>query len=334
MGYWPAWHELDPTCIAIESLTDVSYAFASIDTDGSLHLSNDAGLRSWVQQKKHYPNLRIHLAVGGGTKEARTQFDSMAASPHRMDRFARSARETVDAYGLDGIDIDWEHPLSIEAGRQHLTLMIKLREALPQPYRLSTALPAGEWALNFIPLAALAKQIDMLNLMAYDFVGAEWGFGLTGHQAQLYVVADGTGPSGNAAVKHVIDKGLPAAQIMLGIPLYGRSFGSTNGLREPFQGAGQQEAYLMKDLPPPGMQETYDPAAVAVFAVGNGEFITYDNQESVAAKAKYVQGKGLAGLFYWQIVGDRCGEESIIRAGFRTLNPEESRFNRAGSQGP
>ncbi|KPI45154.1 uncharacterized protein AB675_2381 [Cyphellophora attinorum] len=63
MGYWPAWQDFDPKGTKTDSLTDVNYAFASIDANGSLHLGNDSGLRSWVQQKKHSPNLRVHLAV-------------------------------------------------------------------------------------------------------------------------------------------------------------------------------------------------------------------------------------------------------------------------------
>ncbi|KPI45291.1 Endochitinase 1 [Cyphellophora attinorum] len=237
-----------------------------------------------------------------------------------MHRFTTSAREVVEYYGLDGIDIDWEYPRSVEAGQQFLELMTRLRQVLPQPYRLSTALPAGEWVLEFIPLAALAKQIDALNLMAYDFVGAHWGPGVTGHQAQLYASTGESGGSGNAGVQYVIDRGLPAAKIMLGIPLYGRTFESTDGLRRPFQGTGRQEAYLVKDLPLPGMQEVYDPAAVAVYAYGDGELITYDSKDSVTKKAEYARGKGLAGLFYWQIAGDRFGGDSLIRAGFMALN--------------
>ena len=77
----------------------------------------------------------------------------------------------------------------------------------------------------------------------------------------------------------------------------------------------------VKSLPLAGAEEHYDSNAVAAFSVNDEtkELITYDNQQSVTEKAKFVKDHGLAGLFYWQIAGDRCGSESLVKAGFEAL---------------
>lgn len=320
-GYWPAWKgEVDTSCVDVHAITHVNFAFAMIGYDGSIQVEVNEGLVSWIRQRENAPGLKVILAVGGGTGAATLSFASMAANPTKMQQFVRSVRDTVNRYNLDGIDIDWEYPGDAEQGQQFLTLMTALRNALPSPLRLSTALPAGEWILQYIPLVELAKQIDYLNLMAYDFVGANFAnVAMTGHQAKLFSTPENGGASGASAVEYLTQQGFPVNKTLLGVPLYGRGFAGATGINQQFGGGGGAE-YVVKELPLPGMKEYFDNEAVAAFAVGNGQFITYDNQESVRAKAQFVRERGLAGLFYWQLAGDRCSDESLVRAGFVELN--------------
>lgn len=315
---------MSEVCLDFGTLTHVNYAFANINQDGSLGLDNENGLRAWTEQKNTYNNLHLSLAIGGGRAHAGEKFAEIAANDDLADNFVASARSAVDHFGLDGIDIDWEYPSTPEQGQQFLHLLTKLRQALPPPLRISTALPAGKWILKHIPLAEIATQVDILNLMAYDFVGATFAnVRLTGHQAKLFSAGTG-GTSGAAAVDYIVGRGFPANKILLGVPLYGRSFGGAKWVNEKFSGTGGNGEYLVKDLPKPGMKEFYDSDAVAAFAVGDGQFVTYDNAQSVGEKAKYVRSQGLAGLFFWQLAADRCGDESLVRAGFEGLKLQQS----------
>ena len=319
-GYWPSWKsDHSEVCLDVATVDHINYAFAGIHEDGSISLENPDGLRVWTQRKQQYNGLKVNLAIGGGHTLAGDRFAAMAANDQMVEQFVASTRSTVGQYGLDGIDIDWEYPRSQVQGQQYLALITKLRQALPKPLRISTALPAGEWVLQHIPLAELADQIDVLNLMAYDFAGADFAnVVLTAHHANLYSPTGG-GNNGAAAVNYITGRGFPANKILLGVPLYGRAFGGASWLNEKFSGTGGMGEYPVKDLPKPGMKEFFDDTAVAAFAVGDGQFVTYDNAQSVREKASYVKARGLAGMFFWQLTADRCGEESLVRAGFEGL---------------
>jgi chitinase len=174
--------------------------------------------------------------------------------------------------------------------------------------------------------------------MAYDFAGP-WTK-TAGHHGQLF--SDKAGErSGAAGVEYVCSTGFPAAKILLGIPVYGRSFLNATQPGDSFSGnAGQDGAFDYKDLPRQGTKEVVNSRlAVASCVGGDGGFVSYDNPETVKIKAEYCKdnqlGVGLffiflnlskqlilnKGLFYWTGTGDvASGPRSLISAGFKVLH--------------
>jgi chitinase len=157
---------------------------------------------------------------------------------------------------------------------------------------LTAALPAGQWALQNIDLYRAKNYLDFINLMAYDFSGS-WS-PKAGHHAQLFP-GNGDENSGSAAVDYVISKGFPAAKILLGIPLYGRSFLGAEGPGRSYTGHGGEEGtFEYKELPREGAEEIVNTRLVAAFCVGgDGGFVSYDNPATVKLKAKYCRDKRL-----------------------------------------
>lgn len=158
--------------------------------------------------------------------------------------------------------------------------------------------------LQNIDLAAASQYLDLVNLVAFDFVGP-WS-SVAGHHAQLYATqhhhsrhggGGGDEPeSGSAGVARLMQRGVPAKKILLGIPLYGRSFLHCSGPGHGFRDVGGEDgAFDYADLPRRGTSEQVDKRAVGALCVGgDGGFVSYDNPESVKAKAAFVKQKGLA----------------------------------------
>ena len=189
---------------------------------------------------------------------------------------------------------------------------------------LTSALPAGEWALKNIDLAKAWPQLDLINLMAYDFAGP-WT-DACGHHAQLYTPKDPHNDAAklscNSAVAYLTSKGVPAGRILLGIPTYGRSFLDATNVGDRFSGSGGEEGtFEYKDLPRPGSVVHFDEAAGAVYSVGGeGGFVTFDDPRTVHMKAQFARQQGLAGLFFWTGTGDTNDGRSLVETGHRALH--------------
>lgn len=318
-----------PASMNFNCISHVFYAFAHVALDGGVFLSDEWAdarmpvdgatgcLGSFMRLKQQHEHLRVILSIGGGNSSR--NFPVVAASALTRDNFGRSARGLVEASGFDGIDIDWEHPSDPEKGRNFLALLAAVRIHLPDEFLLIAALPAGRWVLQNIDLNKAQDYLDFINLMAYDFTGS-WT-PESGHHAQLYSGGREVA-NGSAAVNYVISTGFPAKKILLGIPVYGRSFLHSSGPGQGYTGhGGEGGTFEYKELPRPGAEEIVDTHVVAASCTGgDGGFVSYDNPETVRAKAEYCKENQLGGLFYWTGTADKPGPRSLVAAGFRALH--------------
>src|SRR5450830_834027 len=173
----------------------------------------------------------------------------MAATPASRQAFIASALALVRQHGLDGIDIDWEHPAKggiacIEGKTCHrdddkenyVRLATELRSAFDQAGRQAggrhylITIAAGAHASLVEDSDApsswtvrLAAQLDWINLMTYDYRGV-WDAS-NGELAPLYGdPADplhDQAPNADATVTRFLRAGVPADKLVLGLPFYG-----------------------------------------------------------------------------------------------------------------
>ncbi|KAK5663576.1 hypothetical protein OQA88_4007 [Cercophora sp. LCS_1] len=331
------WHNLrvyngdTPGTLNYGCINRVYYAYANVTADGGVFLSDEwadatapcdgvqGALGSLMHLKQRYPHLQVVLSIGGSASTE--TFPIVASNTILRDNFARSARGLVEASGLDGIDVVWEYPCTPEQGADFLALLAAIRIHLPDDrYLLTAALPASKQILQNMDLRRCAEYLDMINLTAYDFYG-HWT-PKSGHHAQLYAMNKDE-PSGASGVQFAMAAGVPGKKILLGIPLYGRSFLHVSGPGHKNRGAGGEDGvFEYSALPRRGTKEQVDKRAYAAQCVGgDGGFITYDNPETVKMKATFCKQKGLGGLFYWNAPLDaKDNKRSLVTAGFRTLH--------------
>ena len=118
VGYyagWSAYQGFTPDQIPAEELTQINYAFAQIDPDsGTILLENTAqdkkNLAALRKLRTRNPQLKLLISVGGWSDSK--YFSDVASTKARRETFAASCAAFVSEHGLDGVDLDWEYPVS------------------------------------------------------------------------------------------------------------------------------------------------------------------------------------------------------------------------------
>lgn len=116
--YFPNWRihaDQLPSSFDLSTITHVFYAFASLEMDGMVRLSDEdadchrsmdgtnGALHAWAQVRKHYPDLKLVLSVGGLRATGAT-FAEVSSCPIKARVVAESARALIDKFEFDGID--------------------------------------------------------------------------------------------------------------------------------------------------------------------------------------------------------------------------------------
>lgn len=287
VAYVTSWGDVIPDASLV---THINYAFGHVkDTFDGVRVDNPDRLREIVKLKEKNGNLKVLLSVGGWGSG---NFSEMAASDSLRTLFAKDCARTVEEFGLDGIDIDWEYPTSKAAGISHsdndtenFTLMMRdLREALGNDRLLTLASVNNA---RYVDFRSLLNTIDFVNIMAYDM-------NIKGsHHAPLYE-SELTAPHTAAhAVAAHIDSGVPPSQLVLGLPFYGKDRNDKSRRYKDIR-LGEGEKFMWDSI-----------AKIPYIVDSCGEYIFgFEDEKSIAAKADFIRKNGLRGAMYWEAGGD------------------------------
>ena len=322
---------LDPLEIRAEKLTHVNFAFANVVggrvvEGGPLDAEN---LRALTGLRRDHPHLKVLVSVGGWSWSKGFSDAALTAKSRRA--FVASAVDFVRRHDLDGFDVDWEYPGLPGDGNPHrpedkenfTALMADLRAALDREgarrgrhLLLTFAAGASRDFLAHTQMAKVQAVVDFVNLMTYDFRVAGPGEP-AGHHANLYPSpADPGSHSADGAVRDFLAAGVPASKLVLGVPFYGRAWegvGSREGLyrdgRPPSQRIDTSHASLAALVGREAWTREWDAGAQAPFLWNEAKqaFVTYEDEESLRLKSRYLLEKGLGGVMFWEYHADRTG---------------------------
>jgi chitinase len=319
---------IQPGDIAARKLTRINYAFASLQNGRIANgfANDDRNLAALVALKRQKPSLTVLISAGGWGRSC--GFSDVALTRQSRAVFIASVDDYVSRHELDGLDIDWEYPGIPGASknfrpedRQNYTLLLmelrqsfnKLEKRLHRRLYLTVAAGAFSNFLAHTEMNKVARIVDTVNLMAYDYYDSDDT--ITGHHAPLFTnPADPRRISADRSVQEFEQAGVPAYKIVLGVPFYSHTWSQVpaagHGLFQPGTplADGQPDA-TPETLLKRGFIRFWDPIASAPYLY-NPEtkvFVSYDDPQSLAAKCRYVLHHKLRGVMFWDYELDSTG---------------------------
>lgn len=237
----------------------------------------------------------------------------MVSSSANRAAFISSLTSFLAKYNFQGVDIDWETPLS-SADVQNCLLLVQQMRAYPafgNKYGISFALPPIYNGMTYFNLKGMAPSVSFYNYMAYDL--AAWAYGSRNLESQTDVRLIESG------MNMILNTGVSPSQINLGTALYGRGYTvSSSGcttLGCPASGPSSAgpcsnsaglltlneiNSMISKNKITPTLDQQ---AASMQFIYGN-QWFSYDNQYTLYLKKLYADSLCLGGMMVWSIDQD------------------------------
>lgn len=295
VGYFPSYRTVSTVPdVKFRMCNVINYAFATVNSSGSLTLSNSNHLLE-VKTKAKANAAKIFLSISGLAAD----FKLAAASEMGRTSLIMQIMNQLRTYDLDGVDMDWEFPRTDDGTDVTYTALMKqLSDSCHSgsKYYLTAAITAGKYsgAIRDAIKSELwqGNYVDWFNIMSYD------DFSTTVPYKQHCDLA-----LANTSINYwVTNRGMPSTKAVLGIAGYGRPSGIT-----------QTGTILsFNDILLKGGNPQSDSAIVS-----NGTFsnytIYYNGTATVKKKAMLAK-QSANGIMLWEKSHDAHDNNSLLKA--------------------
>jgi chitinase len=113
-GWYESWDtSLSPSAISWTKLSSVTFAFAVPTNNVSVIDVEPSTLLTSLVQEAHSNGVDVILSIGGFSDSA---YFSPAVNPQNASTFVQTVLALVSQYQVDGIEFDWEFPVTQPSG--------------------------------------------------------------------------------------------------------------------------------------------------------------------------------------------------------------------------
>lgn len=216
-----------------------------------------------------------------------------------QDKFAQVMVEFMAKYGYDGIEIDWEHTVTLPMHAEFMkNIRTRLDKKFPNDHKLITT-ALHSWQRYTPELAAsVSKDVDWFNLMSYDIGGGNWG-DTPSHNTPMDVIEED--------LKYwlsVFDRD----KLTVGLANYGFIYRGISPNEKTPEPAGLKKcgAYISYnealEFFNQGWEPVYDSVAEVCyyFSPDKKDFITMENAETIINKLEFAIELGYNRAFWWE----------------------------------
>ncbi|KAG0462643.1 hypothetical protein HPP92_021119 [Vanilla planifolia] len=340
-GYWlsSSGRYSPVSTIDVSLYTHIYYFSLSVDPlDSTISISQPDELPLLAvfsaTLKKDSSSVKTLLSIATDAhriEESNAAFSAMAADPIRRAAFIESTMEIAREHSFDGLDLSWQYPSS-PADMANLQLLLaewRARvgnetvetEREPESPLLLTAtvyfsghLFGGSDDNVDYPIDAISRNLDWINVLCF---GYQKNSKVAAADAALF--AKTSHSSTSYGIGSWLDSGVASCKMVMGIPLYGRSWylknkektepGAAVVAEGPRQRSSNQSGVMAyfeveETLRDNGSTLVYDKETVFAYLHHGDLWVSFDNPEAVEQKINFARRKDLLGYFLFPISFD------------------------------
>jgi len=339
---WKTWTHIihqstDPSRTQVPDPTHPEAHYFTYGCSGYVEFTTN--LRAMIDSA-HVHGRKVLLGLGG-TGGKVNDFDWIVLNGH-LSEYVNSCMNMARTWGYDGFDLDIEPPMASAAGVSRTYDLIRMlsdsAKTLPGGRCISFALPPwnDQWTLR---ADSALKYIDQFNVMNYDY-SLNSQNSVTEHNAPLYPYYCPSTPrrldqtnniswqdSMYWSTVHGGGGGLiPKSKLGVGLAFYGYRWRATD-ICSPGSGVNSTTSYgfIHDQYKTPALAYRYhwdDVAKVPYLAWSDAsgmpgganvaeKFVTFDDTNSIAIKARWAKDNGYGGLMVWALYYEEVGHPLI-----------------------